>query len=276
LGIWQSFWLGVLQGITEFLPISSSGHLVLGKAILGVQTHGVAFEVFVHFGTLLAVVTVFWNDVWRMFVAVGQAVRKPLPSHWVALYQRDTFFRLVVLILVGSIPAGVIGVLFESNIENAFSSPLFVSFMLILTGGILLGTRWAHGEDRQFGVVRGFLIGVAQSLAILPGISRSGSTIATGMYLGVERSEAARFSFLLALPAIFGATVLKSLELAETGVSRHEELVLAVGAVTSYVAGVLALKWLLGVIRRGRLDRFAYYCFAIGLLGIAAFGLHLF
>ncbi len=274
MGVWQSFWLGVLQGVTEFLPISSSGHLVLGKALLGIQTHGVAFEVFVHFGTLLAVVTVFWNDVWQMLVALGRALRRPLPGHWVALYREDTFFRLLALILIGSIPAGVVGVLFESNIENAFSSPLFVSFMLIVTGAILLGTRWAHGQDRQFGVVRGFLIGVAQSLAILPGISRSGSTIATGMYLNVERSEAARFSFLLALPAIFGATVLKSVELAQTGISHHEELVLAVGAATSYVAGVVALKWLLGVIRRGRLDRFAYYCFAVGLLGIAAFGLH--
>ncbi|HFE53457.1 MAG TPA: undecaprenyl-diphosphate phosphatase [Bacteroidetes bacterium] len=274
MGVWQSFWLGVLQGVTEFLPISSSGHLVLGKALLGVHTQGVAFEVFVHFGTFLAVVTVFWSDVYQMLLAAGRALVRPLPGHWSKLYKQDRFFRLLVLILVGSIPAGVVGILFEDSIENAFSSPLFVSFMLIVTGVILLGTRWVHGQDREFGAVRGFLIGVAQSLAILPGISRSGSTIATGMYLNVERSEAARFSFLLALPAIFGAAVLKSVELARTGISHHEELVLAVGAVTAYVAGVVALKWLLGVIRRGRLDRFAYYCFAVGVLGILFFGFH--
>ena len=268
MSLWDALLLGIVQGITEFLPISSSGHLVLGKAILGVHTQGVAYEVFAHFGTLLAVVTVFWTDIIDMLRSLGRAAGAPSPDRLRSLYRQDVGFRTLLLILVGSVPAGVVGVAFESSIEEAFSSPLLVSFMLIATGLILLGTRWARGSETRFGWFRALLIGVAQSVAILPGISRSGSTIATAMYLRVQREEAARFSFLLALPAIFGAAVLESLDLAREPLHAAYLATLAVGLLSSYVSGVLALRWLLAVVRRGRLDRFAYYCFAVGLTGI--------
>jgi len=267
----QALWLGVLQGVTEFLPISSSGHLVLGKAILGVHTAGVAYEVFVHFGTFLAILTIFWGDVWNTLKAVGRALRHPSPGTWHESYRKDPFFRLAVLICLGTIPILVVGLLFEQEIEAAFSSPLFVSLALIVTGTFLLGTRWIKPHDTRFGMVRAFVIGVAQAFAILPGISRSGSTIAAAMYSGVERSEAARFSFLLVLPAILGATVLKGAELLQTGLPSQEALTLLVGTLAAYGSGAIALKWLLGVIRRGRLDRFAYYCYAIGLVGLIWF-----
>ena len=268
MSILQSLWLGVVQGITEFLPISSSGHLVLGKAIIGVHTEGVAYEVFVHFGTFLAVVTVFWSDIWNMIGALGRIVRHPSPNNWLRNYREDIFLRMAILVILGTIPIVVVGLLFKSGIEAAFSSPLFVSFALIITGTLLLGTRWINSADTQFGIVRALLIGVAQSFAILPGISRSGSTIAAAIYLGVERSEAARFSFLLALPAIFGAAVVESLELLQSNISSQQVMTFFIGMIVAYISGMIALKWLLGVIRRGRLDRFSYYCYTIGLVGI--------
>lgn len=262
----QALWLGVLQGVTEFLPVSSSGHLVLAKAILGIQTQGVAYEVFVHFGTFLAVLTVFWRDVWNMLRSLVRAMATPLPSNWCRRYHEDSFLRLGILIVLGTVPAAVVGLLFEREIETAFSNPFFVSLALIVTGTMLLGTRWAKPHDTQFGIVRALLIGVAQSFAIWPGISRSGATIATAMYLRVDRSEAARFSFLLALPAILGAAVLEGLELFQSGQISEQVYTLLTGMIAAYISGMIALKWLLGVIRRGRLDRFSYYCLAVGLV----------
>lgn len=268
MNLLQGLLLGIVQGVTEFLPISSSGHLVLGKAILGIHTEGVAFEVFVHFGTFLAILTIFWQDVWNILKSAGGALRHPSPSAWSLRYREDPFFKLAILICVGTIPAGVVGLLFEKEIEAAFASPLFVSLALIVTGSFLLGTRWLRPQDTRFGMVRAFLIGVAQAFAILPGISRSGSTIAAAMYTGVERSEAGRFSFLLVLPAIFGATLLEGRALLQTGVPSQQAMTLVVGTIAAYCSGAIALKWLLRVIRRGRLDWFAYYCYVIGLVGL--------
>jgi len=276
MNILQALWLGVLQGVTEFLPISSSGHLVLGKAILGVHTEGVAYEVFVHFGTFLAILTVFWGDVWHVIKAVGHALRHPSADNWSLSYREDPFFRVAILICLGTIPILVVGLFLEHQVESAFSSPLFVSVALIVTGTFLLGTRWIKPQDTRFGIVRAFVIGLAQAFAILPGISRSGSTIAAGMYAGVERSEAARFSFLLVLPAIFGATVLEGAELLRTGIPSQQAMTLFMGTIAAYGSGAIALKWLLGVIRRGRLDRFAYYCYAVGMVGLIWFAQGLF
>ena len=276
MNVLQALWLGVLQGVTEFLPISSSGHLVLGKAILGIHTTGVAYEVFVHFGTFLAILTVFWGDVWNILKAVGRVLRHPSPGTWHEGYREDPFFRLAILIIIGTIPILVVGLLFEQEIEAAFASPLLVSFALIATGTFLLGTRWIKPKDTSFGMTRAFLIGIAQAFAILPGISRSGATIAGAMYSGVERSEAARFSFLLVLPAILGATILEGAELLRTGLPSQGALTLFVGTLAAYCSGAIALKWLLGVIRRGRLDRFAYYCYAVGLVGLIGFARGLF
>ncbi len=267
----QALWLGILQGVTEFLPISSSGHLVLGKAILGIHTTGVAYEVFVHFGTFLAIVTVFWGDVLHMLSAVGCALKHPSPRLWSRRYREDPSFQLTVLIVLATIPAAVVGLLFESAIEATFSKPILVSLSLLVTGTILLGTRWISPRNSRFGIVRALLIGVAQSFAILPGISRSGSTIAAAIYLGVDRSEAGRFSFLLAMPAILGAAVLEGTKLFQAGLPTQQAATLLVGTISAYISGTIALKWLLGVIRRGRLDRFAYYCYAVGFGGLIWF-----
>jgi undecaprenyl-diphosphatase len=271
VNILQAVLLGIVQGITEFLPISSSGHLVLGEVLLGVHTKGIAFEVFVHFGTFLAVLVIFCEDCWNILKAWGRVLRRPFSEQWSLSYQSDPFFRLGVLICIGTVPAAVIGVLFEHQIEVAFSHPLFVAFALLVTGTILLGTRWTRPKDTRFGMVRALIIGAAQAFAILPGISRSGSTISAGMYCGVERSEAARFSFLMALPVILGACLVEGRELLHTGIPREESATLLIGTICAFCVGIIALKWLLGVIRRGRLDRFAYYCYAVGLAGLIWF-----
>jgi undecaprenyl-diphosphatase len=267
----QALWLGIVQGITEFLPISSSGHLVLGKAILGVHTEGVAFEVFVHFGTFLAVLTIFRGDVWNIIKAWVAALAHPSVREWSSRYRDDLFFRLGALICLATIPAGVVGVLFEKEIEAAFSNPFVVCLALLVTGAFLLGTRWARSQDTRFGMLRALVIGAAQAVAILPGISRAGATISAALYTGVERGEAARFSFLLALPVILGATVLEGIKLTQAGIPSQQGMALIVGAIAAYCSGALALKWLLGVIRRNRFDRFAYYCFAVGILGLIWF-----
>ena len=266
----QAIILGLIQGLTEFLPVSSSGHLVLAEALLHIQKQGITFEVFVHFGTLLAVVVAFWSDIVDMFLAAIRWISHP--SQTKTLWNSDKGFRLLILISIGSIPAGIIGILFDKTIESAFSDPLFVSFMLLITGTILLLSRFGRTKRNKPTVWDSILIGTAQSFAIIPGISRSGSTISSGMLLGLEKSEAARFSFLLAMPAILGAFILKLKDLLASPVIPHSEVVtLGVGTLVSFVSGYFAIILLLDLVKRGKFSWFAFYCFVIGILGIIYF-----
>jgi len=268
----QAIILGVIQGLTEFLPVSSSGHLVLGEALLGVSQQlkaevGIAFEVFVHFGTLLSVVTIYRQDILEMIKAFFSI----FPRNRVSLelkYHQDKSFRLMVLILLASLPAAIIGVTLEEIIENAFGSPILVCFMLLVTGLILFISRYFLQGQKQLNFSNALAIGFAQAFAIIPGISRSGSTISTGLFLGLEREDAARFSFLLSVPIIAGATLIKIKELLENPPATALLINLIVGTICAYISGVIAIKFLLNIVRRGRLDRFAYYCFAVGILGI--------
>ena len=261
--------LGIIQGLTEFLPVSSSGHLVLGKALLGVEESGIAFEVFVHFGTLLAVVSVFWGDIlklFRAFIALFQP--KTYQKGIQEIYTEDIHFRWLWYLLIATIPAVIVGLLFEDHIEVAFSNPRLVSVMLLITGIILLTTFFCKSTDRPMGLGRSIAVGFAQAFAILPGISRSGSTISTALFLRVGSEEAARFSFLLAVPAIAGATILKTVELLDMPLDDGFLLSLAVGTITAYISGYIAIKLLLGVVRRGKLYWFAIYCFLVGIIGL--------
>ncbi|MFH1687836.1 MAG: undecaprenyl-diphosphatase UppP [bacterium] len=248
--------LGILQGLTEFLPVSSSGHLVLGEAILGVRQSGVAFEVMVHLGTLAAVLVYFREP-------IGRLVQCLICSEMKA--ER----RMLAYLAVGTIPAGLVGVLFKDHFEAMFDSPLAVSMMLFVTGGLLLSTRWIPGQRRELSVIAAIIIGCGQALAILPGISRSGSTIATGLWLGIEPSKAAEFSFLLAIPAIAGAAVLSLGDLGSLASSLWGPYL--VGALVSFVVALGAVYLVLETVRRGKLSWFAYYCFAAGCLGLYLF-----
>ena len=250
----QAVLLGIIQGLTEFLPVSSSGHLALGQAVLGIETGDVTFEVIVHFGTMLAVITVLRRRIWQL--AVG-------------LVQRDRASLVTIgLLALGSIPAAIVGLTLEDKLAEMFASPLTVSFMLIVTGGVLFSTRGLSGEKMVDTVWMSIIIGISQALAIIPGISRSGMTIATGLWCRAEAGEAAMFSFLLAIPITAGATAVKVAGLAGGEIGTESWSILLVGAVAAYASGVFSIRWLLKIIGRGELDRFAYYCWAVGLIGV--------
>lgn len=252
----------MLQGLTEFLPISSSGHLVLGEFLLKVKFDDISFEIFVHFGTFFSVVIVFRRTMWSMLQAIWIKVKSVFSVRTIPMDSR--YWHLFWLIMVGSIPAGVGGIFFKHYIEPCFSSVVFVSFMLLLTGVVLLATQFFKAERERISFSDAFVVGLAQALAMFPGISRSGLTISTGIFKGLERSKAAEFSFLLSLPAILGASLLQLGEILDSAVSGREFLSYFLGMVSAFGVGYLAIKFLLKVIKKGKFQYFAYYCFVIG------------
>lgn len=253
----QAILLGVVQGLTEFLPVSSSGHLVLARQLLGVEAQGIVFEVFVHFATMIAIIVVFRRRLRWIISRLGKSGEDGCGAR-----------RIVLLLVVGSIPAGLAGLLLSGPVERAFESVLFVSLALLATGSVVWATRFRSGADRPIAMREAGVIGCAQAMALLPGISRSGWTIATALLLGVSAEEAVEFSFLLALPAIAGATLRTLLSLRGGGVGVGAPLALVAGMLAAFISGWLALLFLVRIVRRGRLARFAYYCWAVGLLGL--------
>jgi len=254
----EAIFLGLVQGLTEFLPVSSSGHLALGQAVLGIDTGDVTFEVIVHFGTLLAVVT---------------ALRGRIVDLVTGCLNCDTAsWYMVFLLMVGTVPAAVVGVLFKDMFEAAFASPVVVSGFLMVTGLILWSTRFTKGDRTQITLLDAVLMGCSQVLAVLPGISRSGSTIGMGLWRGLDGREAAMFSFLLSIPIILGATVIQVRGLMAHPVEAETIWTLLIGTAVAYVSGVFAIRWLLGLLSGGRFAQFAYYCWFIGLMGIVYFG----
>lgn len=248
--------LGILQGLTEFLPVSSSGHLVIAEALLGVKMSGVSFEVMLHLGTLLSVLVYFRARIGRL-----------IQSLWTKSMATER--RLMLLLIVGTIPAGLVGVILKDFFESAFSNPALTSSMLFITGAILLSTKFIQPGRKPLNLMTAIIIGIGQSLAILPGISRSGSTIAVGMLAGVEPSEAAEFSFLLAIPAIGGAALLQAGELAAMQTALLAPIL--AGTVCAFVTGLGAVYAVLATIRKGKFAWFAYYCFAAGAIGLYLF-----
>ena len=248
--------LGIVQGLTEFLPVSSSGHLVLTEALLGVSSNDITFEITVHLASLLAVFIYFRHSILRLL----QSIVRP---HMIE--ER----RMIVFLIVGSIPAGVVGVLFKDFFERAFGDPFMAAVFLLVTGAILLSTRFVRPGEKRVTGIRALLIGCGQAVAIFPGISRSGSTISAGLLLGVKPEVAAEFSFLLAIPAIGGAAILQTKELMNLNAALFGPY--AVGFVTTFLFSLAAVYAVLSVIRRGRFNYFAYYCFAAGALGLYLF-----
>lgn len=253
---------GVLQGLTEFLPVSSSGHLTLFQYFSGQMNHdaNLLTDVVLHFATLLAVLFFFRADLLPYFT----------PAGW-----RDTARRrIAILIIIGSVPTAIIGLGLKDTFESLFSMPKAVCIALFITGILLLASEKLKKIDRQndlqeFSLIRAIIVGIAQGIAITPGISRSGSTIATGLILGLKGEDAARFSFLLMIPAVGGATLLETKDLFETGLPAGIDMAgLLSGAVAASITGFLALKFLVYIIKEQKLSYFAYYLF---LVSIASF-----
>lgn len=263
--------LAIVQGLTEFLPVSSSGHLVLGETLLGSEVFGnsIAFELVVHLGTFLAVLVIFWKDIINLASIFISRIGRP--GSWKSDFQENEEFRFSTLMLVGMLPAGVIGLLLRDQISSLFSEPFMVSIALLVTGTMLLATRFFKKSDKPIDLKRAILIGFAQALALIPGISRSGSTISVALALGVRQEQAARFSFIMVLPLIVAATLLEFIDLLSVGISPDEIIILLIGLIVSFVVGIFSLKWLLQLLKGGKFHYFAGYCYAIAILGLVFF-----
>jgi undecaprenyl-diphosphatase len=256
--------LGIVQGLTEFLPISSSGHLVLGQHFLGVldsAREDVVFEVLLHLGTLVAVLVAYRHDIARLLLALR-------PDRWRSAESAPER-RLLLAIAVASIPAAAIGILFKGPLQAAFGQPQLVAVLLLVTGTLLLiGDRLKRGNltPEDGGPWRALFVGCAQALAILPGISRAGSTIVAGIAVGLKPVEAARLSFLISIPAVAGAALLELQPLlaGQAPPMIYSPAALLAGFLSSALVGYLALQWLLVAVRRRNLSWFAAYCLALG------------
>jgi undecaprenyl-diphosphatase len=252
----NALFLGLVQGLTEFLPVSSSGHLVLAQTLLDFVQPGISFDIWLHLATLVAVLAALRREVMMMLRSLvpGAPAAAAVPGR-----------RLVIGLIVGTIPAAVVGLVAKDAVEATFTSVRLVGVDLLLTAVILATTRLRRAGNAPLTTLRSFLIGAAQAVAILPGVSRSGSTLAASHALGLSGEDAARFSFLLSVPAILGAVVLDSKSLAALG--SMAPLALALGFVTAAAAGYLAIRVVWRIMVRGKLAWFAPYC---ALLGVAA------
>lgn len=244
----EAILLGLIQGLTEFLPVSSSGHLVILSSVLGVETQGLTFEVMVHFGTLIAVFVVFKDDIFSLI--------------------RNPFQKLTLLIIVGAIPTAIMGLALEDTFEKMFGSLHIVGFSLLITGALLWVAESIKKNNKGFKQMRyrdAIIVGIVQGVAITPGISRSGSTIAMSLILGLDRGTAARYSFLLAIPVILGATLLKTKELiTEPAITAFYGPYLT-GTIVASLSGYAAIRILLKFLQEGKLKYFSVYCWLVGI-----------
>lgn len=269
MNLLQSVILGIVQGLTEFLPISSSGHLVLFQNLLGFEEPQLLLDSALHVGTLVAVCCYFRTDLLRIIRQSCVFIKEVCQGRQrLSNIRRNPGASLALWIIVGTVPTALIGIIFRSTFERAFGSLTFVGCMLMVTGLILIvsyGLQKKARNARRLGPVSALAVGTAQGLAIIPGISRSGITIVSGISMGLPREEAARFSFLLSIPAILGALVL---QLDAEAAGHVGFLPLFAGFVASGLVGLLALKILMGMVRKGRLAYFAPYCLALGAVAL--------
>lgn len=255
--------LGIVQGTTEFLPVSSSGHLVLGSRLLNFQEQGVIFDVFLHLGTLVAVLIVFRQDLFEMIKAPFQMMRGNQDP------EVRNYFLWDIYVIVGTLPVVFIGLFLNDYVDEIFGQELIVYCMLFVTGVLMMSTTYLKERDVSLNCPRSLLIGIAQAMAIFPGLSRSGSTIFMGMALGIKRETAARFAFIMSVPAILGAVTLKSTEILNGPNPMDGVVAIGAGTLVSAVAGYFSIVFLLDVVKKNRLRWFGYYCLAVSLFGLA-------
>ena len=259
MGVLEAVILGLVQGLTEFLPVSSSGHIELGKALLKINdTENLLFSVLVHGATALSTIVVFRKDIWTI---TRDLFRFQLNESTVYTFK----------ILSSMIPVGLLGIFFKDEIEGLFNGNiLLVGCMLLVTSLLLTFTYFKKPGNGEVTFPKAFLIGIAQALAIVPGISRSGATISTGLLLGVEKDKVTRFSFLMVLIPILGASALEMKKFMETPdpAGTHKFYVLFAGFFAAFIAGIVACSWMIRIVQKGKLIYFAIYCLLIGLLAI--------
>lgn len=247
--------LGIIQGLTEFLPVSSSGHLELAKAILGdtsVPKESLTFTVVLHFATALSTLVIFRKEIAQIFKGLFQL-------KW------NEEFKFSIKIIISMLPAVVVGLLFEKQLAAFFDGNiLLVGFMLLVTALLLLLADKAKNTQKEVSFSNSLLIGVSQAIAMLPGISRSGATISTAVLLGIDKTNAARFSFLMVVPLIFGK-IGKDILGGDLAFQSSEIIPIAAGFIAAFIAGLFACKWMIALVKRSKLSYFALYCAVVGI-----------
>ncbi|NCC72523.1 MAG: undecaprenyl-diphosphate phosphatase [Sphingobacteriia bacterium] len=253
----EAILLGIIQGLTEFLPVSSSGHLEIGKVILGVEAErSLIFTVVVHGATVLSTIVVFYRDILRLIKGL-----------FVLKWNDET--RYVAKILLSMIPVAIVGLFFKEEVESFFTGNLvFVGSMLLVTATLLLFTHFKKSNTRQITFLDSFIIGISQAIAVLPGISRSGSTISTGLVLGNKKADVAAFSFLMVLIPIIGANFKDILDGEMAGSTAISPMILLIGFLAAFVSGLIACKWMIGIVKKGKLIYFSVYCYIVGIVAI--------
>ena len=256
----QALWLGIIQGLTEYLPVSSSGHLTIASHLFGIEgEESLAFTVAVHVATVLSTLVILWKEIAWIFRGLFR-------------FQYNDETRYVANIVVSMIPVGIVGVFFKDKVEEVFGSGLvIVGAMLIVTALLLTFSYYAKPRVKEnISIKDAFIIGLAQAVAVLPGLSRSGSTIATGLLLGNNKARLAQFSFLMVIPPILGEALLDTMKMVKYGtaaVMGDISLgVLAVGFIAAFVSGCVACKWMINIVKRGKLVYFAIYCAIVGVI----------
>lgn len=256
----QAIILGVVQGLTEFLPVSSSGHLQLANEILGTDLNpesNLTFSLTLHAATVLSTIVILWAEIWKLLKGIFSRTFTAEQAY-------------VLKIVISMIPVGIVGLFFKDYIEAAFSSIAVVGVMLLVTAALLTFAYYAKPRQKQELSYRdAFIIGLAQAVAVLPGLSRSGSTIATGLLLGNKKESVAQFSFLMVLPPILGNALLDCLK-GDFG-GGVETLPLVAGFVTAFITGCIACKWMIDIVKRGKLIWFAVYCAIAGVVALATY-----
>lgn len=257
--VFEAIVLGIIQGLTEFLPVSSSGHLELAKAIFGdtsVPEESLTFTVILHFATAVSTIVIFRKEVLEILRGLFQ-------------FKWNDEMQFSLKIIASMIPAVIIGLLFEKQLEAFFGGRiLLVGLMLLVTAALLLLADKAKNTTKDISFKSAIIIGISQAIAMLPGISRSGATISTSVLLGVDRTRAARFSFLMVVPLIFGK-VAKDIAGGEISFSNSEIIPLSAGFIAAFVAGLLACNWMIALVKKSKLSYFAIYCAIVGCIAIA-------
>lgn len=265
--MFDGIFLGIVQGLTEFLPVSSSGHLVLASDILMIRSN-LAFITTLHFATLLAVITYFFRDILlliqKFFIGSLNIITRRRSINEVYC---EPYFRISFLLIIGTIPTGIIAIMFKDWFESLFSSVFAVGCFLVLTGALLLMSEnisKPRKTEKETSVLDSLVIGVFQGMAVAPGLSRSGATVSASLLRGLNRPLAARFSFLLSIPAVFGATLLELKDIAGLSLKGIGIFTIILGVVSAFISGYFAIKVFMDMIQRKKISVFSYYCFAVG------------
>lgn len=269
MGTIEALLLGLLQGLTEYLPISSSGHLTLGSHLFGIEDAEtiLPFTVLLHVATVLSTIVILHKEITWIF----KGIFKPLHANndVNGINRLNNQQQYVLAIIASMIPVGIVGVFFKDAVEKTFSSLVTVGCCLLFTAALLAFSYYAKPRQKEkISIKDAFIIGLGQALAVLPGLSRSGTTIATGLILGNSKQNMAQFSFLMVIPPILGEALLETIDMFKVGISASfggiSPTALIVGFLAAFISGCIACKWMISIVKRGKLIYFAYYCLAVG------------